>query len=196
MRGASAKPSVCSVTLWGSTASHAQQRPQPGSRGAGDRAQALLHERAVLAHERHEVGDRRERDEVELRLQLSGVAPGRPVERLGELVRDAGRAQLGRVATDRRVHDRARGQRLRRAVVVGHHHVHPQLARAGHLRTGGDPAVRRDQQSRARRDAAPRRARPTGRSPRRGWAAARGPRAPSASSALASTAAEQTPSTS
>ena len=112
MRGASAKPSVCSVTLWGSTAVTRSSALQPGSRGAGDRAQALLHERAVLAHERHEVGDRRERDEVELRLQLGGVAPGRPVERLRELVRDAGRAQLGRVATDRRVHDRAGGQRV------------------------------------------------------------------------------------
>ena len=147
MRGASANPSVCSVTLCGSTRGNAHAaRAGPGAAVPAIARRPLLDERAVLAHERHEVGDGRERDQVELALELGGVASGRLVEGLGELVGDAGRAQLGRIAADLRMHDRACGQLRARAVMVGDDHVHAELAGARDLRTRGDAAVGGDQQ--------------------------------------------------
>ena len=51
------------------------QRAQPRLARRRQRAQATAHERAVLADQRDHVGDRRERDEVEVVLELARVAP-------------------------------------------------------------------------------------------------------------------------
>ena len=83
-------------------ASSSASRAQPGDR-----------ERAVLVEERDDVGDRRERDEVEV--------AGEPLvagaeQRLGELVDDAGAAELReRIVGGPRGDDRAVGQLVARA---------------------------------------------------------------------------------
>ena len=86
----------------GSTPRDRHQRAQPGLGRARQRAQPAAHERAVLAHQRHDVGDRRERHQVEV--LLAGLARGSPApprghrprcdSACGELVGDRRRAQL------------------------------------------------------------------------------------------------------
>ena len=59
----------------GSTRGGAHQRPQPGLLRPRERAQAGDRERAVLVDERHDVGDRRERDEVRVPRDRGVVDP-------------------------------------------------------------------------------------------------------------------------
>ena len=113
------------------------QRLQPRLARRRERAQPLAHQAAVLADQRHAVGDRRERDDVEVRVGLGGVDAGAVEQRAGEHVRDAGGAQLrARVAADARVHDRRVGQPAvgARRVVVGDDDVEAGGARGGDLR--------------------------------------------------------------
>ena len=118
---------------------HAHQRLQPGLLRARERAQAGDRERAVLAHQRYHVGDRRERDEVDVPAQDVCV---RPEQCLPELVRDAGPAQFAkRIRRRARGDDRAVRQLLGRPVMVGDDHVQAELARAADLLDRGDPAV-------------------------------------------------------
>ena len=157
---------------------------------------ARAHEPAVLAAQRHHVGDRRERHEIEV-ARLPWSAP----KRLRELVGDAGRAQVrARIAAHRRMHDRAVRQRAvgARRVVVGDDDVEAQPpARSCHLLDGGDRAVDGDQQL-ASRAAEPReRSPPTARSRRRCRSGRyQSTSAPSARSARTRIAVEHTPSTS
>ena len=126
------------------------QRLQPGLAGRGERAQALAHQAAVLADERHAVGDRRERHEIEVGIGVGRVRAGALQQGAGEHVRDARRAQLGaRVATDGGVHDRRVRQPAvgPRRMVVGDHDVEPGGARGGDLVDGRDRAVDGDQQA-------------------------------------------------
>ena len=53
----------------------AHERAQPGPRRRRQRAQARAHEAAVLAAQRHAVGDRGERDEVEVAVGAAGSRP-------------------------------------------------------------------------------------------------------------------------
>ena len=73
-------------------AGRAHQRLQARLLRAGERPQPRDRERAVLVEERHDVGDRREGDEVEVALRDLGVDAE---ERLAELVDDARAAELG-----------------------------------------------------------------------------------------------------
>ena len=99
----------------------AHERPQTRLARPCQRAQPGARERPVLVDERHDVGDRRERDEVEM--AGDGRVVG-PEQRLRELVDDAGAAELGeRVRRRARRDDRAVGQRLAGPVVVGDDHV-------------------------------------------------------------------------
>ena len=109
-----------------------RERAQPGDR-----------QRAVLVEQRHDVGDRRERDEVEVRRHVDA-------ERLRELADDAGAAQLREriVGRPRRDH-RAVGQRRAGPVVVGDDHVEPARLRRGDLLDGRDPAVDGEQEAAA-----------------------------------------------
>ena len=91
----------------------AHERLQPRLLRARERAQARDRERAVLVDERHDVGDRRERDEVEMPLRDLGVDAE---ERLAELVDDAGAAELRKRIVGRpRRDDGAVGQLRARA---------------------------------------------------------------------------------
>ena len=130
-------------------ARHVHQRLQPGLARRGQRPQPGPHEPPVLPHERHAVGHRGERDEVEVRVGGARIQARGLEQRPREQVRDAGRAQLrARVAADARVHDRRVGQPPvgARRVVVGDHDVHPGRPRGGDLLDRGDRAVDRHQQ--------------------------------------------------
>ena len=92
--------------------------------------------------QRDQVGDRRQRDQVEL-----GLDRRRPAQRRRQLVGDAGPAELGeRVAGDDRVQDRAPGQLRARLMVVGDDHLEPGAERRLDLGDGADPAVGGQQQ--------------------------------------------------
>ena len=67
------------------------QRLQPGAARPRERAEAGSRERAVLVDERHDIRDRRERDEVE----QSGDAVVVSEQRARERVCDAGAAEIG-----------------------------------------------------------------------------------------------------
>ena len=87
------------------------QRPQPRLARARENVQATPHERAVLTRERHHVGDGRQRDEVQVALQRSGVAAGRPPHGGGELVSHRRGAQVAAgIATQSGMHKRGARQ--------------------------------------------------------------------------------------
>ncbi len=114
------------------------QRLQAGLLRPRERPQAGARERTVLVEQRHDVGDRRERDEVEVPVDVR-------TESAEQLVRDARAAELGEwVARRAGGDDRAVRQRVGRPVVVGHDHVEPELLRACDLLDRSDSAVDRD----------------------------------------------------
>ena len=119
------------------------ERPDPRLPARRQCLEALLDEPPVLTAERDEVGDRGERDEIEI------VGRRRRSERLRELVGDARPAQLfARVAAHRRVDDR----RVRQGavepwrMVVGDDDVEPERAGVIDLLDRRDPAVDGDQE--------------------------------------------------
>jgi hypothetical protein len=113
----------------------AHQRLEARLLRAGERAEARARERTVLVEQRDDVGDRGQRDQVEVPVDVRA-------ERTEQLVDDAGAAELGeRVRRRPRRDDRAVGQRLRRTVVVGDDHVEPEALRFPHLDVRGDPTV-------------------------------------------------------
>ena len=95
-------------------------------------------ERAVLVDERDDVGDGRQRDEVEVPLERIVRAE----QRLEELEHDAGAAELRkRVRRRPRRDDRAVGQLVSGPVVVGDDDLQPEAPGGGDLLDGGDAAV-------------------------------------------------------
>ena len=115
------------------------ERAQTGLRGARKGAQPRDGKRSVLVDERDDVGDRRERDEVEMTPRNLGVEAE---QGLAQLVDDSGSAELrervlGRASGD----DRTVGQRLARPVMVGDDDVEPAFSRLGDLGDRRDPAV-------------------------------------------------------
>ena len=141
MRGASRKPIDDSSIAAGSTPPTRISARRPGLLRLREAAQAEQRERAVLVDERHDVGDRGERDDVEVPLQERMVGTE---ERLRQLPDDAGAAEAGEgiVALQRR-DDWAGGERLGRAVVIGDDHLEPERARVLDLGDGRDAAVDR-----------------------------------------------------
>ena len=81
--------------LAGGHAADLHQRSQAGLAGAPERHEALAHDAAVLAAQRHEVADRGERGQVDVLGGVARVAPGGGEERLAQLQHDARGAQLG-----------------------------------------------------------------------------------------------------
>jgi hypothetical protein len=136
------------VEARGVEARDGHERAQAGLRSAGQGAQAFAHEAAVLAAQGHEVGHGGQGDEVEiLLLDARGILPGGGRERLRELERHAGGAEVcERIVAHRRVDDRAVGQALGRAMVIDDHEVEPEGARRVDLGGRGDPAVDGDQE--------------------------------------------------
>ena len=111
----------------------------PGFCVCASRRRPSERERAVLVDERHDVGDGRERDDVEVPVE---ERVPRAEQRLGELPDDAGAAEAGeRVVALQRRDDRAVRERVARPVVVGDDDLEPEPPRLGDLGDGGDPAV-------------------------------------------------------
>src|SRR5919198_490377 len=104
---------------------------------AGDR------QAAVFVHERDDVRNRRNRDEIEVPVQPFAALPQ---EGLAELEDDSRAAKvaerIGGVAV--RPDQRAGRQRLGWPVVVGHDDFEPELARRGHFRRSRDSTVDRE----------------------------------------------------
>ena len=122
---------------------HAHERPQPRLARPRELPQAGDDQPPVLVEERDDVGDRRERDEVEVPLDALGRA-----ERLGELEDDAGPAQLGeRIVGWARGDDRAVRQSSAGPVMVGDDDFEARRLRLSDLFHRGDAAVDGEQQS-------------------------------------------------
>ena len=112
---------------------------------ARERTQPRDRKRSVLANERDDVRDRRERDKIEMPAQHFGLGAQ---QRLAELVDDARPTELlegivGRSGRD----DRTIRQLFARAVVVGDDDFEAELACAPDLFDGGDAAVDGQDQS-------------------------------------------------
>jgi hypothetical protein len=111
------------------------QRLKAGPLRTGERAQARDREGAVLVEQRDDVGDRGERDQVEIRRDIDA-------ERLCELADDAGAAELReRIVRRARRDDWAVRQAGAGAVVVGDDHVEAVRLRSRDLPDCCDPAV-------------------------------------------------------
>ena len=116
MRGPSRKPSECSDSSAGCHAADLHQRAQAGLPRPAELHEALAHDAAVLAAQRHEVADRGERGEVDVLRRLGRVAARRGVQRLAQLQHHARRAQLrAAVVAERGMDDRAVRAARRRA---------------------------------------------------------------------------------
>jgi hypothetical protein len=118
------------------------QSPQAGLRGAREAPEAGDDQGAVLVHEGDDVGDGGQGDEIELPLELLDT------ERLEELVDDPGSTELGeRVIRGLRGHNRAIGQPVPWAVVVGDDDVESQGPCLRNLLDRGNPAVHREHEA-------------------------------------------------
>ena len=130
MRGARRKPIARASMRAGSRRATRISARRPGLRVARQRAQARRgRARRFSPAQRHAVGDRRERDEVEVLVGARRVALRRASSACASLCATPARAEVGaRVAAERRVDDRRVGQRAvgARAVVVGDDDVHAQ----------------------------------------------------------------------
>ena len=98
MRGASAKPSVCSVTLCGSTAVTRSSARRPGREVPAIARSPCLTSARFSPTSGTRSATVASATRSSSRSSSAGSRPAAAVERLGELVGDAGRAQLGRVA--------------------------------------------------------------------------------------------------
>ena len=139
MRGASRKPIDDSSSAAGSTWPTRISARRPGFCVCASRRRPAQRERTVLVDERHDVGDRGERDDVEVPLEerMAGTE-----QRLGELPDDACAAETReRIVALQRRDDRAGRERLGRPVVVGDDDLEAERSRMLDLRDGGDAAV-------------------------------------------------------
>ena len=129
------------------------QGAQPRPARLGQHLQAVAHENAVLAHERHDVRHGRERHVVQEVERHVGRQPEGRHQRLGELEGDPRAAQVlvlgGAVGAPRIEHGRGRGEGLAGEVVVGHDHLASRGARRAHRLQRRDAAVAGDDEARA-----------------------------------------------
>ena len=127
-------------------AARAQQRRDAGARGAVHAADAVGHERAVLAAHGHEVGHRAERGQVGVASPQVRVAEA-AAQHLHELQGHAHASQDGALAVLvalRVGHGHVLGHEVDRLVVVGDGQAHAGGHDGGRLRLAGDAAVHRD----------------------------------------------------
>ncbi len=120
----------------GVDAAGSHERPQAQLVRPREPLHARGHERAVLVDERDDVGDRGERDEVEVALQALHA------ECFQQFEDDARAAELRKGVVGRpRRDNRAVGKRLARPVMVGDDDLQPGRPRLGDLLHRRDPAV-------------------------------------------------------
>ncbi len=143
-----AEPEVGGAQARTIDAGHLHQRRQAGTLATREAAQTGPDEGAVLVTQLDDVGDRRERDEVEAALQLyrrlARPQPARP-QRLRELEHDARPAQLAEgvrvLVRASRAHQRRLGQHGPRPVVIADHDREPPCVCVGNRRRRGEAAV-------------------------------------------------------
>jgi len=129
------------------------QSAEAGPARVGEHLEPVTDQDAVLPRERHDVGDGGERDVIEkVERQVLRQRKGLN-QRLGELERDAGPAQVlvgGWAIGAARVQDRARRRQLVAGkVVIGDDHVDARRPCGADGRDGGDAAVARDDEASA-----------------------------------------------
>ncbi len=129
------------------------ERAEPYPARVGEHFEPVTHEDPILAGERDHVGDGREGHVVEEMERQVFREAERAHQRLGELERHAGAAQilvLGRAVGPARIEDRAgRREGITGQVVVGDDDLHPRRARSGDAVHGGNAAVAGDDDARA-----------------------------------------------
>ena len=108
----------------------ASARAGPAARAPVSARRPRADERAVLAAQRHEVGDRRERHDVELALELGGVAPGRARRAPGRACRRRRSRTAPRTDSRRRPGARSGSRAARRRGGGGRSRPRPSRARA------------------------------------------------------------------
>ena len=110
--------------------------------------QARADEGAVFSHERDDVGDGGEGDEVEHAFEVEARDGSSFQQRVGDFERDARAAQVAEVfAADFRIHERHDGrERVFGLVVVEDDGVDALLAKAGDFCNGGGAAIDGDEQ--------------------------------------------------
>ena len=127
------------------------QGTQPDPAGVGQLLEPVAHQDAVLAHERHDIGDRRERDVVEEMQRQVGRQAKHLDKRLRELERDAGAAQVlvlrFAVGAARVDHGVRGGQLVARQVVIGDDDIYSCTPCRPHRIHRCDPAVTGDDQA-------------------------------------------------
>ena len=121
-------------------------------RAARQQIEAELRDDAVLADERHDVGERADRGDLDESRQ-PGVASGAAAQRLHQLQRDADAGEVLvriRAVVALRVDDRQRRRQLGvRLVVVGDDQIDAELARAPRRVGAADAAIDRDDERHA-----------------------------------------------
>ena len=129
------------------------QRPQSRPPALREQANPVAHEDAVLAGEGHDIGHRREGDQIEQVIGQIRRQPERGHERLYQLEGDAGAAErsgIRRVVGALRIHDGdGRRQLGSGQVVVGNDHADPGGPGVADRVDRRDPAVAGDDERRA-----------------------------------------------
>ena len=122
----------------------AHERLQAGLLRRRQPAEPLDRKRPVLVHQRHDVGDRRDRDDVGMRTERLGIAPE---QGLAELVHDARAAQLREGVVRRPCgNDWTCGEPVGRTVMIGDDDLKAEPLGLLDRLDGGDPAVDREEE--------------------------------------------------
>ena len=126
---------------------HLHQGAQPGPRRARQQPKALPDKRAVLAQQRHYVGDGGEGDDVQLPLHPGRIAARCRLKRLRQLVDDSRGTEIGAgVAANGGMDDGTVRKLGPGTMMVRNDDVHPQPAGMRDFLDGADPAVGRHEQ--------------------------------------------------
>ncbi len=156
-RGPSTKPDMKAVDLAARESDFGQKGVEARAVMAlGQLLQPTVRDDAILAHERHHVGERADRGDLdEVRQQGDAVPVGRREERLHELQRHAHAGQdffrIRTVGTLRVDHGERRRQRRVGLMMVGHDQIDAEFPRTVGCLGGANAAVHRDHERGARR---------------------------------------------
>ena len=142
------KSQITLVKLAGLTFRGFEQRPHPRPTSPPNLSQPPPHQRTVLSNKRHHIGDRRERDEVEVMRNVGGgfprlafarsswgAHPRRSSQRRAQLPGDRRTAEmLEGIAINAWMQDRTGGKLSPGLMVVRHNDVHPERLEPGRPR--------------------------------------------------------------
>jgi hypothetical protein len=144
MRGPRRKADVASTEGW----AHIGNRHQGGESGPpGSRhlLKTAMHENTILAHERDQVGKRRQRHDIQIVFEVD-VRIGPSLEQgMRDLERHAGAAKIGKPAVSLRINQcRAIGPFARDFVMIENNHIGTAFSDRGDFTRRVRAAVHRD----------------------------------------------------